>query len=88
VSAKVARAHAERNLRRAAQSRNLVAQAQGMLMERYRLTPQQSFAVLRCISTDQNLQIDAVAEDLVRTGKLPAPTVIATNAERKVAEPD
>ena len=72
VSAALARALAEHNLRQAVESRNLIGQAQGMLMERYRLTPEKSFAVLRRYSDDHDLKIDAVAEHMVNTGKLPA----------------
>jgi AmiR/NasT family two-component response regulator len=64
----------------------LTAQAQGILMERYRLTLEQAFAVLHCISSDQNVQIDVVAEHLVCTGALPAPPDGPATATRQVVE--
>ena len=52
-------------------SRNLIGQAQGILMERYRLTPGKAFAVLRRLSQDLNTKIAVLAEELVSTGQLP-----------------
>lgn len=72
VSAAVAQARVEHNLWRAIQARNLIGQAQGMLMARYGLTPEKAFDVLRRHSNDLNLKVSAVAELLLSTGKLPA----------------
>jgi GAF domain-containing protein len=59
------------NLRRAIESRNLIGQAQGILMAHYRLTPQQALALLRRCSQTTNIRVTALAEELTRTGRLP-----------------
>lgn len=61
-----------RNLWEAVDSRKAVGQAQGILMERYRLTPDQAMAVLLRYSQDGNLKLRAVAEQLIETTQLPA----------------
>lgn len=40
-------------------------------MERYHLTPEKSFTVLRRISQDGNIKLVDVAADLVRSRRLP-----------------
>jgi len=84
VSAAVARARVEENLWRAIQAWNLIGQAQGMLMARYGLTPDQAFTVLRRLSNDLNRKVSAVAEQLVSTGKLPGDTGSATGYWERV----
>jgi len=79
VSAAVAQARVEQNLWQAIQARNLIGQAQGMLMARYGLPPEKAFAVLRRHSNDLNLKVSAVAEYFVNTGKLPAKTGSASD---------
>jgi ANTAR domain len=37
-------------------------------MERFKITPEQAFAVLAKVSQDTNRKVAAVAEDLARTG--------------------
>jgi GAF domain-containing protein len=72
VSAAVAQARVEQNLWRAIEARNLIGQAQGMLMARYGLSAEKAFAVLRRHSNHSNVKLSAVAEQLVTTGTLPA----------------
>jgi hypothetical protein len=83
VSGAVAQARVEHNLWRAIQARNLIGQAQGMLMARYGLTPDKAFDVLRRHSNDLNLKVSTVAEQLVSTGKLPATTGCSVPARRR-----
>jgi GAF domain-containing protein len=59
------------HLRAALDSRAVIDQAKGILMERLRLTADQAFSVLARISMTTNTKVRDVAEDLVRTGELP-----------------
>jgi GAF domain-containing protein len=59
------------NLWRAIDARNLIGQAQGILMERYGLTGPKAFALLRRYSQQQNLKMRVLAEELTSTGELP-----------------
>lgn len=61
----------EQNLWQAIDSRNLIGQAQGILMERFGLTPDSAFAVLRRYSQHHNRKLAVLAEELVSTGRLP-----------------
>jgi GAF domain-containing protein len=71
--AAVALASARRaeNLWMAIDARKLVGQAQGILMERFDLTPDQAFAVLLRYSQDKNIKLRDVAELLVSRRSLP-----------------
>lgn len=62
----------EANLRRALQSREVIGQAMGILMERHRITASQAFDVMVHASQRTNVKLRAIAEELVRTGTLPA----------------
>jgi GAF domain-containing protein len=59
------------NLWRAIDARNLIGQAQGMLMERYGLTGEKAFAVLRRYSQHHNVKLTVLAEQLTSTRQLP-----------------
>jgi GAF domain-containing protein len=59
------------NLRTALESRAVIDQAKGILMERYRLTADQAFQLLAQASMHQNRKVRDVADTLVRTGDLP-----------------
>jgi GAF domain-containing protein len=65
-----ANARSESSLWQAIESRRLIGQAQGILMERFGLTDAQAFAVLRRYSQDNNVRLREVAQRLVRTRKL------------------
>jgi GAF domain-containing protein len=63
------------NLQAALESRAVIDQAKGILMERHRMTADQAFQVLARISMQSNQKLRVVADELVRTGHLPeAPT--------------
>lgn len=49
-------------LLRAASSRGVIGQAQGILMERYDLTADQAFALLRTASSHRNVRLRTIAE--------------------------
>lgn len=52
-------------------TRTLIEQAQGILMERLKLTAEQAFAVLTRLSQDRNEKLREVARRLVETGDVP-----------------
>lgn len=59
------------NLAEALRTRELIGQAQGILMERERITGDQAFGVLRQASQHLNVKLREVAATLVETGKSP-----------------
>ncbi|MFL6157957.1 MAG: GAF and ANTAR domain-containing protein [Marmoricola sp.] len=65
-------ARKEENLWQAVDARKRIGQAQGILMERFDLTPDQAFAVLLRYSQDNNVKLRTVADKLVDTRTLPS----------------
>jgi GAF domain-containing protein len=61
-------AHHFENVTSALVNRDVIGQAKGILMERFKITSDQAFAVLAKVSQDTNRKVSAVAEDLARTG--------------------
>jgi AmiR/NasT family two-component response regulator len=59
------------NLQAALVTRELIGQAQGILMERERITAVQAFNVLRQASQHLNVKLREVAQDLVENGERP-----------------
>jgi hypothetical protein len=59
------------NFRAALMTRELIGQAQGILMERERITADQAFDVLRRASQHLNVKLRQVAEDLIESGESP-----------------
>lgn len=59
------------NLRAALVTREVIGQAQGILMERERITPDQAFDVLRRASQRLNRKLHEIAQSLVDTGEQP-----------------
>lgn len=59
------------HLLKAVDARNLIGQAQGILMERYGLEAAAAFTVLRRLSQDNNLKLHVVAQQLIDTRSLP-----------------
>jgi GAF domain-containing protein len=72
----------EAGLNTALDTRKLIGQAQGILMERYQLDEARAFEVLRRFSQDRNIKLRRVAEDLVTTRKLPSAERVAENSMR------
>jgi GAF domain-containing protein len=60
------------NLQAALESRAVIDQAKGILMERHKVTPDQAFQLLAQASMAANRKVRDVADELVRTGELPA----------------
>jgi GAF domain-containing protein len=61
----------ESGLRAALDTRDVIGQAKGVLMERERLGPDAAFARLQRLSQDHNRPLRDLAEDLTRTGHVP-----------------
>jgi GAF domain-containing protein len=59
------------NLQAALASRAVIDQAKGVLIERYKLTPDQAFQLLAQASMHANRKVRDIADDLVHTGELP-----------------
>ncbi|MDP9101870.1 MAG: GAF and ANTAR domain-containing protein [Actinomycetota bacterium] len=59
------------NLQLALISREIIGQAQGILMERERITSEQAFNLLRHASQRLNMKLRDVAQELVDTGSVP-----------------
>jgi GAF domain-containing protein len=66
----VANARTESTLWEAIEARKLIGQAQGILMERFSLSDDQAFAVLRRYSQDSNIKLRDVAQRLIATRNL------------------
>jgi GAF domain-containing protein len=67
----LAGARHEFNLQRAASTRDLIGQAKGILMERFKLTAVQAFTVLSRTSQQTNRKLIDIAGELAETGALP-----------------
>lgn len=89
VHAAVALANSLRDaqLNTAMDARKVIGQAQGILMERYGLSTEQAFEVLRRYSQDHNVKLRLVAEQLVATRQLPDRTTDDTMPERLIGSP-
>jgi GAF domain-containing protein len=61
------------NLQAALESRAVIDQAKGILIERYKLTADQAFQFLAQASMKANRKLRDIADDLVRTGELHLP---------------
>jgi AmiR/NasT family two-component response regulator len=61
----------ETNLRAALDTRDVIGQAKGVLMQRERLGADAAFARLQQLSQDHNRPLRDIAEDLARTGHVP-----------------
>ncbi|MFE9750482.1 GAF and ANTAR domain-containing protein [Saccharothrix saharensis] len=67
----LATAQEREHMAEAVQTRDLIGQAKGILMERHKLTADQAFAVLVRASQQANLKLRDLAERLTSTGELP-----------------
>jgi GAF domain-containing protein len=64
-------ARSQDQLRSALHSRQIIGVAQGVLMQRFRLSLDQSFELLRRYSQYHNVKLRELAENLVRNGGIP-----------------
>ncbi len=60
------------HLEMAITNRTVIGRAEGILMERFDLSADQAFAVLRRVSQHGNVKLNRIAEDLVRTRETPS----------------
>jgi GAF domain-containing protein len=60
------------HLQAALESRAVIEQAKGVLIERYKVTPDHAFRLLAVASMNTNRKLRHIADDLVHTGELPA----------------
>lgn len=67
----LAGAEHEEHLRLGMSHRDLIGQAKGILMERYRLTADQAFGVLARVSQEKNRKLVDIAGELTDTGSMP-----------------
>ena len=72
VAVALAEAQNVTHLETAINVRTVIGRAEGILMERFDLSPTQAFAVLRRVSQDRNIKLNRVAEELVRTRETPS----------------
>lgn len=70
------------NLQTAMESRSVIEQAKGILIERHKVTADQAFRLLVEASMHTNRKVRDLAEDLVLTGELAARTQSPVPAER------
>jgi PAS domain S-box-containing protein len=71
VIAQRARTEKERQLEQAIESHRLIGHAVGVLIERHRITPQQSFEMLRQASLNRNVKLRELAARVVESGQDP-----------------
>ena len=71
ASVALAAARTESGLRQAMDGRHLIGLAQGILMERFDLSSEKAFAVLRRYSQDRNMKLRNVAAHVVESRGLP-----------------
>ncbi|MHA7240343.1 GAF and ANTAR domain-containing protein [Arthrobacter sp. TMS1-12-1] len=71
ASVAFAEAEKSRQLRAAVDSRDIIGQAKGILMERHKITGAQAFIVLSMASQRTHLKLWGVADHLINSGELP-----------------
>lgn len=71
VAVALAEAQNVTHLETAISARTVIGRAEGILMERFDLSPVHAFAVLRRVSQARNIKLNRVAEELVRTRETP-----------------
>jgi ANTAR domain len=59
------------NLQAALETRATIDQAKGVLIERFKLTPDQAFQMLTQVSMHANRKVRDIADELVHTGEVP-----------------
>jgi transcriptional regulator with GAF, ATPase, and Fis domain len=78
----MAGAQQQEQLVQAITTRDLIGQAKGILMERYKITGEQAFQLLVLASQHTNVKLAEVARKLVETGELTAPRVVPGRSAR------
>jgi GAF domain-containing protein len=83
ASIAVDKARQSSTLREAIDARHQIGLAQGILMERFGLSAQQSFDVLRRHSRDNNIKLRKIAAEVVATRSLPGTTTVREERARR-----
>jgi AmiR/NasT family two-component response regulator len=65
-------AQTEAHLRSGLVTRTVIGQAEGILMERLKITADQAFGVLSRLSQESNVKLRDLARNLVETGEIPS----------------
>lgn len=68
----LARSRERQQLERKVASRQSIGEAVGILMAHHRITEPEAFELMRSASQRLNVRVQALAEDVVRTGEMPA----------------
>ena len=69
----MAGAEKQQQLRTAMHTRDLIGQAKGILMERFKVSGDRAFGLLVQASQASNRRLSDIAENLVDSGELPGP---------------
>jgi GAF domain-containing protein len=77
----------EAQLHRALESRTVIGQATGILIERFGLDADKAFAVMRRVSQNHNIKLHVLAEHLVRTGVLLDPEPLSDGTKAGTERP-
>jgi hypothetical protein len=67
-------AHHIANLQEAVQSRTMIGQAVGIVMERYDLSDEHAFAFLRRLSSHRNVKLRLIAQEIITEIQAPSHT--------------
>jgi GAF domain-containing protein len=68
----IAGARREQQLRVAISSRDIIGQAKGILMERFKITADQAFMVMTKASSEANIKLRHLAENIAESGETPS----------------
>lgn len=79
-------ARSEEGLREALETRTVIGQAQGLLMERFDIDPDRAFATLRRYSQHHNVKLKVLCHKLVETRALPSQEVAETQLAEELPE--
>ncbi len=71
AAAAITSAETQDQLTSAIATRMVIGQAQGIIMERFKISPANAFAVMSRLSQDTNTKLVVVAQDIVATGQVP-----------------
>jgi GAF domain-containing protein len=80
-------ARSEQGLREALETRTVIGQAQGVLMERFEIDADRAFATLRRYSQHHNIKLKALCRQLVETRALPAQEAVESPLAEALPEP-
>jgi len=78
-------AHHRENMQAALDTRKLIGQAQGILMERYQMSDKHAFELLRRLSQTHNRKLRDIAHEVVDTRRIPETDTTAPSSRQ---EPD